>query len=381
MSSLTPEKGSGKLHLLKCCPEDAEPEPFWGVEHLARARLAVVCPGVSAAVLRHVPDLTPVIVLPSGLAGPVETAVDLARHVVAEGDLVAWLHAGNFGAIRMTPAHDVARWFHGHGIEWEVIAEEAPSRSLAGSWVLAARPRHQAAETVHRLRALGATVISQPAIAVGPPADPAPLDAALARLESYDWLVFSSANGVRFFVERLWDRSGDLRRLGGLKLAAVGPGTAEALAQYRLRADAVPHEHRAEALAETLAAEAKGRRFLLARASRGREVLAEVLRAAGAEVDQVVVYQSTDLAPDETRLRPVLRLLDDGRLDWVVVSSSAIARSLGRLFGPRLAKTRLASISPITSGVLRGLGYEPAVEAKQYTLEGIVEAMLGGGLN
>ncbi len=222
-----------------------------------------------------------------------------------------------------------------------------------------------------QLRELGAEVVVQPAIRIGPPADWRPVDNALARLDQFDWLVFSSVNGVRFLLDRLL-HDGDVRRVGPMKLAAIGPGTAEELTRYHLTADLVPEEFRAEALAEALARDAAGRRFLLARASRGREVLAERLTAAGAVVEQIVVYTSTDVEQPDAE---VAAMLSAGRIDWVTVTSSAIARSVARLFGNELRQAQLASISPLTSGVLRELGYEPSIEATEYTMPGLVAAI------
>ncbi len=219
---------------------------------------------------------------------------------------------------------------------------------------------------------MGALVLIQPAICIGPPADWGKIDAALQRLDHYDWLVFSSSNGVQYLLDRLEQKHGDLRRLGRVRLAAIGPGTAEELARYRLRADVVPDEYRAEALAEALAAEPTAARFLLARASRGREVLAEKLAATGHVVDQIVVYSSSDVMQAEAE---VLEALEAGRIDWVTATSSSIARSLVRLFGERLGRVKLASISPITSAVLRELGHPPAAEAVHYTMEGLGEAI------
>ena len=194
-------------------------------------------------------------------------------------------------------------------------------------------------------------------------------------MDRYQWAVFSSANGVRQFLDRL-GQTADLRRLGGIRLAAIGPGTAEELARYRLRADRIPDQYRAESLAESLAGEARGQRFLLVRASRGREVLAEQLTAAGAHVDQVVAYTSADVTAADPQIAAAL---DAGRIDWITVTSSAIARSLARLFGERLRLAKLVSISPITSDVLRGLGYPPAAEADEYTMNGVVDAILQQG--
>ncbi len=222
-----------------------------------------------------------------------------------------------------------------------------------------------------RLRALGAEVVLQPAIRIAPPADWRPVDDALVRLHQYDWLVFSSANGVRYLLNRLRERDFHVARFP--RIAAIGPGTADELTRFGLRADLVPERFRAESLAEALARDAAGKRFLLARASRGRETLAERLTAAGAAVDQIVVYTSSDV---ERPSEEVAALLRAGQIAWVSVTSSAIARSLARMFGDDLHRARLASISPLTSGVLRELGFEPAAEAAEYTLEGLAAAIV-----
>jgi uroporphyrinogen III methyltransferase/synthase len=248
------------------------------------------------------------------------------------------------------------------------------ARPLVDTRIVVTRPKEQAAGIREKLVELGADVLVQPAIRIADPPDWGPVDDALGRLDAYDWLVFSSSNGVRYLLERLLEKGRDLRKLGGVRIAAIGPGTADELAGYRLRADLVPDQYRAEALADALAGESPAARFLLARASRGREVLAERLAAAGARVDQVVVYSSTDVEVPEPA---VADALERGRVDWVTVTSSAIARSVVRLFGERLRQTRLASISPITSGVLRELGHPPAVEASEYTMDGLIEAILG----
>jgi len=247
------------------------------------------------------------------------------------------------------------------------------SRPLFGQCVLVTRPKDQAGPLWQRLADLGAEVLQQPAIQISDPADWDPVDAALKRLDRYDWLVFSSVNGVRYLLDRLCDDGGDLRRLGHMKLAAIGPATADELGRYRLQADLMPQQYRAESLADELVAKAAGERFLLARASRGREVLAETLTAAGSTVDQIVVYSSTDVREAEPE---VAAAMSAGRIDWVTVTSSAIARSLAELFGEQLHQTKLASISPITSGTLRELGFEPAVEAAEYTMDGLMEVML-----
>jgi uroporphyrinogen III methyltransferase/synthase len=232
-------------------------------------------------------------------------------------------------------------------------------------------PRDPLAE---RLCNLGADVVRQPAIRIEAPLDWQPVDDALARLPAFDWLVFSSANGVRCLLDRFRGNDAAAPPLPpSLRLAAIGPGTAEELRRYRLQADLVPETFLADSLAESLRRDARGRRFLLVRASRGREVLAEQLAAAGAEVEQIVVYRSLDETEASAQ---VVAMLTAGEIHWITVTSSAIARSLVRLFGDHLRRSRLASISPLTSGVLRDLGYPPTAEATEYTMPGLVAAVV-----
>ena len=139
------------------------------------------------------------------------------------------------------------------------------ARPLFGRTVLVTRPRHQAATLCERLNELGARVLVQPTIEIKPCKDWTSVDNALAELDQYDWLVFSSANGVEHLLGRLFSLGQDLRALGGVKLAAIGPGTADALALWHLKTDLVPNEFRAEALADSLAPHVAERRVLLAR--------------------------------------------------------------------------------------------------------------------
>ena len=244
---------------------------------------------------------------------------------------------------------------------------------LSGIQVLVTRPRSQSGALVDRLTDLGASVLVQPAIHIAAPPDWSCVDAALDRLDQYDWIVFSSSNGVHYLLDRLRQKRGNMEKMKALRLAAIGPGTADELRRYGLQADLVPNEFRAETLAEALVAQGPRNRFLLARASRGREVLAETLVSAGAAVDQVVVYSSSDVEVADAEVAFAMKA---GRIDWVTVSSSAIARSLAGLFGEDLRRAKLASISPITSATLRQLGFEPAAEASSYTMDGLVDAIL-----
>jgi uroporphyrinogen III methyltransferase/synthase len=258
-----------------------------------------------------------------------------------------------------------------------VDAAGAPSwfqqRPLFGQRILVTRPRDQANQIAASLEEHGADVLVQPAIEIRAPADWAPVDSALGRLGEFEWLVFSSANGVRYFFQRLLQSGRDLRALTNLKLAAIGPGTTDALAEFHLRADLQPTTFRAESLADSLVQHGPRQRFLLARASRGREVLADHLRQAGALVEQIVVYHSLDVTSPDPQ---VAHSLSAGQIDWVTVTSSAIANSLVRMFGDSLRKTKLVTISPVTSNTLRSLGFDPLAEAEEYTMAGVVSAIL-----
>ncbi len=247
------------------------------------------------------------------------------------------------------------------------------SRLLSGQTVLVTRPGEQAHELRQLLSEQGAFVLEHPCIQVADPEDWHPVDQALDRLKEFDWIVFSSGNGVRHLLDRLHGRHGSSAGLGSHKLAAIGPGTAAELARYGLTAHVVPVEYRAEALAEALAPFAAGKRFLLARANRGRDVLPNELKAAGAVVEQIVVYSTYDV----TELSPeIAQAFANGSIDWVTVTSSSIARAVVGLMAQELPQTRLASISPVTTAVLKELGFPPQAEAKEYTMPGLVAAIV-----
>lgn len=251
------------------------------------------------------------------------------------------------------------------------------SLPLFGRRILITRPRDEFERSAEVLEALGAEVISAPMVQILPLEHTGPLDDALRNLSSYGWIVFTSANGVRHFLGRLPEVGRDLRALGGAKLAAIGPNTAAALAEYHLQADVTPEDHRSEGLVVELLERVHGERVLLARADRGRDVLcAELSRVA--RVDQIAVYRNADaeILPEE-----VSRQLLDGTIDWITLTSSAITRRLHDLLPdnarPRIGRAiRLASLSPVTSRTARELGWSIDAEATVYTWEGLVAALL-----
>jgi uroporphyrinogen III methyltransferase/synthase len=271
--------------------------------------------------------------------------------------------------------------FVGEVVQVREQAKWFEERPLFGRVIGITRPEDQADDAVSQAYQLGAQPVVLPTIEIGPPADWSAVDAALERLADFDWMVFTSVNGVKGLLERLWARGGDVRRLGRAKLAAIGPSTAEALARFGLRADVVPDEYRAEALAEALRPHVAGRRVLWARASRGRDVLPAELTNAGAVVEQVVVYENRDAAafPAEAQQR-----LERGEVDWIGLSSPSIARNLPRLLSPAArahlgVHTRLASISPVTTAAAKDAGLPVAAEAIEFTWRGIFDAIVRAG--
>jgi uroporphyrinogen III methyltransferase/synthase len=249
---------------------------------------------------------------------------------------------------------------------------------LLGKGVLVTRPRHQAGELLRQLERLGARPFFLATLEVGDPPDWGPVDQALATLDRYHWLVFTSSNGVHALMGRLSQTGRDLRALGSVKLAVIGPATAEALCQYDLRPDLIPPHYNSEALAEALLPRVAGQRLLLARANRGRDLLRQVLSRV-AKVDQVAVYSQIDcLEADPV----VLEALHRGDIHFITVTSSNIARALARLMDPpiqeqiRQGAVRLVSISPVTSEDIRAAGWPVAVEAAEATLESVVWALV-----
>jgi uroporphyrinogen III methyltransferase/synthase len=251
-------------------------------------------------------------------------------------------------------------------------------RPLFGKTVLVTRPRHQVGDFVRRLEELGAVVSVLPTVEIRGLDDWSMVDRALADLARYHWLVFTSANGVHALIGRLKQIGLDLRALGPVRLAAIGPATAEALRGYHLEADLVPAEYNSEGLAAALRERVAGQRVLLARADRGIELLREQLSAV-AEVEQVAVYRQVDAVEPG----PALEALRWGEIDYVTLTSSNIARSLlqaldaetlDRMKGGRPG---LVTISPRTSAAVRERGLPVAAEARTYTTEGIVAALCG----
>jgi uroporphyrinogen III methyltransferase/synthase len=259
------------------------------------------------------------------------------------------------------------------------VVDHAPTlswfqeRPLFGTSVLVAGSKRTSRKLRQRLNVLGAEVITQPAIRVAPPADWSGPDSALERIDEYDWLVFTSGNGVDGLLSRIFETGGDLRKLGRVRIAALGQGTAERLKHYHLNPDLNPERADPAEVAKTLTRDAPGGAFLLARAAGDRPVLAEELEEAGAGVDQIPVYQTVEFEEPNLDVADALRA---GEVTWITVTSSPTARSLVQLYGDLLKSAKIVSISPLTSATLKELGYEPTFEASPHTVDGLLDTLL-----
>lgn len=245
-------------------------------------------------------------------------------------------------------------------------------RPLFGKTILVTRPIDQAESLAEPLRELGATTLTQPLIKISPPSDWTEVDQSLARLNEWTTIVFTSANGVHHFMQRLLEKGWDGRALASLRIAVVGSQTNEAFKDYCLRADVVPEDFCAESLATTLLTDASEHRFLLVQASRARDTLFQQLSPVASQVDRLVIYDHTDVTePDSS----IAKWVAERKVDWVTVTSSQSARNLVRMFGDHLRHLKIASLSPVTSRTLEELGFVANVEAKPYTMQALADAI------
>jgi uroporphyrinogen III methyltransferase/synthase len=256
-------------------------------------------------------------------------------------------------------------------------------RPLFGKRVLVTRPREQAAELVERLEAEGADTVEAPMIRMEPPDDYGPLDEACARAGTFDWIIFSSAVAVDAFIDRLLKSPLDLRALGGVKLCAVGPATADRLARHGLKVDLTPAEYRAEAVIHAISqtTSVRGLKILLPHADIGREVIADELRKQGADVTEVVAYRTVATDPEHEGEPDVYRMLLERSLDVVTFTSPSAVRSfvgmLGREPAADLLRTTLvAAIGPVTAKAATQFGIQTAIVPEAYTVPALVDAIV-----
>lgn len=284
---------------------------------------------------------------------------------------------------------------------------ERDEKPLDGRRVVVTRPPGQADSMARRLRDDGAEPVLCPTIRIVPPEDPDPLHRAARNVGEYGWVVFTSVNGVDRFAGALVSegREPEESLSAEARVAAIGPSTAARVeGRFGVQPDVVPDEYRAEALVLAIRRHAagsggppkgasakapdgtgiaeddgdrelEGERILLPRAAEARAVLPERLEAAGADVDEVTAYRA--VPPSEEELAPVREQLRAGEIDWLTFTASSTVRNFVSALGTEVGGARVAAIGPITAGTARDLGLTVDVVAEEYTVPGLIEALLG----
>jgi len=253
------------------------------------------------------------------------------------------------------------------------------TRPLLGKRIVVTRAREQASDLVRQLSDLGADCLEYPTIKIVPAIDPKPMDEAIINLGTYDWIIFTSVNGVKFFFDRLFETDRDVRALNHLYTAAIGPATAERMFQFGLKSDIIPKNYRAESVVEAFRKEKlNGKKILLPRAGEARPVLPVELRNMGAEVDEVTVYL-TEKVLDNVAL--LVKQLEDKTIDLITFTSSSTVRNFKSLLPPDkfnqlIDGVAIASIGPITTDTAAELGIKVDITAESYTIPGLCEAIL-----
>jgi uroporphyrinogen-III synthase len=259
----------------------------------------------------------------------------------------------------------------------------SPARKpLSGVRVLVGRARQQASKLSDELKNRGAEVIEIPFIEIRPPRTYKPFDVALSKIAEYDWLILTSVNGVEALAGRMKKLRISAAQLKHLRISAIGPATQQAIEELGFRVHAVPKQYVAEAVVESLRAKVTGNRVLLARARVARDVIPRELRKAGAQVDVVEAYETVVPKSSKTNLRSLLR--DTKRRPHIVTfTSSSTVRNFLSLIGGRtrppytvLDGIQFASIGPVTSSTLQELGLQVGIEASEYTIAGLVRAIV-----
>ncbi|MBW1724052.1 MAG: uroporphyrinogen-III C-methyltransferase [Deltaproteobacteria bacterium] len=267
----------------------------------------------------------------------------------------------------------------GHVVKLREKMQWFETRPLMGKCIVVTRAREQASDLVKRLSDLGAECLECPTIKVSPPEDVKPLDRAIENLSSYDWLIFTSVNGVNFFFERLFQKNKDVRALKDIHTAVIGPATEKRLFDFGLKSDIVPESYRAESVVKAFAGkDVTGKKILLPRAKEARPVLPLELKKMGAAVDEVTAYRTHAVKDNADVLSARLK---ERSIDMITFTSSSTAKNFHALFPNEDLKdlmqgVTIASIGPVTADTARDLGFDVHIVAESYTIPGLCQAIL-----
>jgi uroporphyrinogen III methyltransferase / synthase len=258
---------------------------------------------------------------------------------------------------------DTLRWFD--------------TKPLFGKGVVITRPERQADDLVRLLAAQGANPIAFPTISIVPPSDWSELDKALDGLESYNWLIFTSANGVHFFFQRLREKGRDVRDLKGIKICCIGSATAGQIESRGINVDLVPDEFIAEGILKSFATmDLQGQKMLIPRAAKARDILPEGLKKQGAVVDVAVTYQTVNSG---RKRKDLLAAIEAGDLDVITFTSSSTVTNYIEIMGadsilpPHI---KIACIGPITAATAKKAGFAIDITQDEYTMDGLVQSLI-----
>jgi len=254
------------------------------------------------------------------------------------------------------------------------------TKPLFGKTIVVTRSREQASEFADQLQEYGAHVIEFPTIEIAKPDTLKPLDEAINNIQSYNWLVFTSINGVDSFFQRLFELGKDIRELKGIKLCAIGPATEEGIKKYHIKVDCIPPKFVAESVVEELkkVTVVKGERFLLPRADIARSSLPQELQKLGGTVTDLVAYKTIMAQPRNINL---IDKINNGEINIVTFTSSSTVRNFVQIIGEKNISSlnkhiQFASIGPITTQTAEEMGIRVDIKAKDYTIPGLVDAIL-----
>ena len=266
----------------------------------------------------------------------------------------------------------------GHVVKLRERLKWFENRPLMGRRIVVTRAREQASELVQRLFDLGAECLECPTIEVAPPDDFKPLDTAIENLSTYEWLIFTSVNGVSFFFDRLFAKNKDVRALRNVSTAVIGPATAKRLFDFGLQSDIVPETYRAESIIKAFAGkDLNGKKILLPRAKEARPILPVELARMGAVVDEVTAYRTRSVQGNTDLL---LKRLKEKTIDLITFTSSSTAKNFHALVPAEdlkslMQEVTVACIGPITADTARDLGFDIHIIAESFTIPGLCEAI------
>ncbi len=325
-----------------------------GVKNIAQIAEALIAHGKSPA--------TPAALIRQGTTRQQETITGTLGSIVA----LAQTHQFSPPAIlvvgKVVELRDTLKWF-----------EQKP---LLGKGIVITRPERQADDLARLLIREGAYPIAFPTIKIVPPDDWVELDEAIDKLKTYDWLIFTSANGVQFFFERLQDKNKDIADLKGIKVCCIGPATALQLEKKGIIVDIIPEQFIAEGILHSFASlDLVGKKILIPRASQARDILPEGLKKQGAEVDVVTAYRTINSG---RKKEDFVAMINDNKVDVITFTSSSTVTNFVEIMGSDFklpAHVDVACIGPVTAATAKKAGFKIAIAHDEYTMEGLVQSL------